>query len=198
MVFDIGGVLSQPLGGVAALAVEAGIDTTTFVAAYWRHRDDYDLGGTAEEYWTHVGTDTGRRLTDTDVRQLDRQDAQRWATLDPGVTELLHRVSETGVRMALLSNAPRSMAEEVRVAAWATLFPTKVFSCETGVAKPLSGSYAAVEDALGLPGEDLLFFDDRPINVAAARERGWSAHQWSGPRQCLADLAAAGVDVLVT
>jgi putative hydrolase of the HAD superfamily len=111
------------------------------------------------------------------------------------VAELLGRVAEAGVGMALLSNAPHSLAHEVRGAQWGELFPVKVFSCDVGVAKPCSGAYAAIEDALGLPGEELIFFDDRPVNVAAARDRSWSAHQWQGPGQCLADLAEAGVDI---
>jgi putative hydrolase of the HAD superfamily len=106
---------------------------------------------------------------------------------------LLARVAAAGVVMGLFSNAPYSLAAEVRGSAWGAMFPTKVFSCETGVAKPRAGAYAVVEDELGLSGADLLFFDDRPVNVAAAQERGWGAHRWQGPRRCLADLAAAGV-----
>jgi putative hydrolase of the HAD superfamily len=195
VVFDIGGVLGDPEGGVAALAVEAGFDVTSFVAAYWRHRDAYDLGADAEEYWTKVGSDAGRRLTPAEVQWLNRRDARRWAGLAPGVAELLARVAEAGVGMALLSNAPRSLADEVHGAEWGELFPVKIFSCEVGVAKPRSEAYAAVEDALGLPGEELIFFDDRPVNVAAARERSWSAHEWHGPGRCMADLAAAGVGI---
>jgi putative hydrolase of the HAD superfamily len=195
VVFDIGGVLGDPEGGVEALAVEAGIDVPSFLAAYWRHREAYDLGADAEEYWTKVGSDAGLRLTPAEVQWLNRRDARRWAGLAPGVAELLARVAGAGVGMALLSNAPRSLADEVHGAEWGELFPVKIFSCEVGVAKPRCGAYAAVEDALGLAGEQLIFFDDRPVNVAAARERSWSAHQWLGPARCLADLAAAGVDV---
>jgi putative hydrolase of the HAD superfamily len=196
VVFDIGGVLAEPEGGVATLAAEARVDATLFTAAYWRYRDGYDLGGDVDEYWTLVGTDVGRTLTPAEVRRLDRRDAQRWAELAPGTAVLVNRVAVSGVRMALLSNAPHSLAAEVRSSGWGVLFPTKVFSCETGVAKPRPGAYEAVEDALGRSGRELLFFDDRPANVAAARERGWWAHQWQGPRQCLADLAAAGLDIL--
>jgi putative hydrolase of the HAD superfamily len=194
-VFDIGGVLGAPEGGVAALAAEAGADPGRFTAAYWRYRDDYDLGSDAEWYWAHVGKDIGRTLSPAEIRALDRRDAHRWAGLAPGVAEVLDHLAATGVRMALLSNAPYSLAEEVRASAWGAMFPTKLFSCETGTAKPRPGAYAAAEDALGLPGPELLFFDDRPVNVAAAQQRGWSAHEWRGPRQCLADLAAAGLDV---
>jgi putative hydrolase of the HAD superfamily len=196
VVFDVGGVLAEPEGGIAALAAEARVDLTAFTTAYWRYRDGYDLGGAVDEYWTQVGADVGRRLAPAEVRRLDRRDAQRWAELAPRLVELVERVAHSGVRMALFSNAPHSLAAEVRSSGWGALFPTKVFSCETGVAKPRSGAYEAVEDALGLSGGELMFFDDRPANVAAARERGWSAHQWQGPWQCVADLAAGGVSIL--
>ncbi|GAA1312849.1 HAD-IA family hydrolase [Pseudonocardia xinjiangensis] len=195
VVFDIGGVLGGSEAGGAVLAAEVGVESSSFTAAYWRHRDGYDLGSDAEEYWSRVGADVGRTFTPAEMRRLDRRDAQRWAGLAPGIAALLARVAAAGVRMGLLSNAPHSLATEVRGSAWGAMFPTKVFSCEAGVAKPRPGAYAAVEDELGLSGADLLFFDDRPVNVAAARERGWWAHRWQGPRQCLADLAAAGVHV---
>jgi FMN phosphatase YigB (HAD superfamily) len=46
-----------------------------------------------------------------------------------------------------------------------------------GVAKPDSAIYAEFERLVGLQGADILFFDDRADNVAAARARGWRAHR---------------------
>jgi len=43
--------------------------------------------------------------------------------------------------------------------------------------KPNPSIYAKVEDAVKLRGEQIMFFDDLPENVAAARARGWQGHQ---------------------
>lgn len=46
--------------------------------------------------------------------------------------------------------------------------------------KPDPAIYAAVEDAIGLAGGDLLFTDDRPENIEAAAARGWRTHLFTG------------------
>ncbi|WP_433283890.1 HAD family hydrolase [Pseudonocardia sp. CA-142604] len=195
VVFDIGGVLGGSADGIFAFATELGVEATSFAAAYWRHRDSYDLGSAAEDYWNRVADDLGRVLTAAQVRRLDVADAQRWSELSPGAADLIDAIARTGVQLALLSNAPRSMAEQVRSSRWGARFPTKLFSCDMGLAKPDPGAYATVEDALGLPAAELVFFDDRPVNVLAAQQSGWSAFRWQGPQQCLTDLASAGVAV---
>jgi FMN phosphatase YigB (HAD superfamily) len=46
-----------------------------------------------------------------------------------------------------------------------------------GLAKPDDAIYRAFEQATGLEGGEILFFDDLPENVAAARARGWRAER---------------------
>lgn len=46
-----------------------------------------------------------------------------------------------------------------------------------GCMKPEAGIYQHVEDTTGLPPEAIVFFDDNAANIAAARGRGWRAHQ---------------------
>jgi 2-haloacid dehalogenase len=58
-----------------------------------------------------------------------------------------------------------------------------------GVIKPAPEIYATVEADCGLAPEQLLFTDDRAENIAAATERGWQGHLFTG--------AAALADVLV-
>jgi HAD superfamily hydrolase (TIGR01509 family) len=44
------------------------------------------------------------------------------------------------------------------------------------VRKPNPEIYARVERETNTPAEQIIFFDDLPENIAAARERGWTAH----------------------
>jgi HAD superfamily hydrolase (TIGR01509 family) len=46
--------------------------------------------------------------------------------------------------------------------------------------KPDPEYYANIEQQLGLPGEAILFWDDSPRNVEAARQRGWNAEVYTG------------------
>ena len=50
-------------------------------------------------------------------------------------------------------------------------------SFEVGARKPDPAIYEHVERTTGAAPHRILFFDDHPPNVAAARQRGWNAHQ---------------------
>ncbi len=193
VVFDIGGVLTTSEGGVPELSDLIGVERERFAGPYWKHRPDYDRGTSPQEYWPLVAADLGMEFSAEDIDRLDRFDAQRWSQLAPGRFELVSGLQSAGVVTALLSNAPSSMARVVKESAWSAGFAERVFSCDLGLIKPDAKIYRAVEDALGRPGAELVFFDDRPPNVAAARERGWQAHLWTTPEDCAQTLADLGL-----
>jgi putative hydrolase of the HAD superfamily len=188
VVFDVGGVLSAPEGGVPEVAAALGVPADVLAPAYWRHRDGYDRGDDARTYWSAVLTDLGLPLDR--IEDVDAVDARRWGAPTPAAGGLLAAVCASGTRTGILSNAPHSLAGVVRAAAWSRSLEHLVFSCDLGVAKPEPASYAAVEEAFGVPGEQVVFLDDRPVNVEAARARGWRAHVWTGAEAAWATLTA--------
>jgi FMN phosphatase YigB (HAD superfamily) len=54
-------------------------------------------------------------------------------------------------------------------------FDGYVLSYEHRCMKPEAGLYEVVERVTGSSGEEILYFDDRPENVAAGAARGWKA-----------------------
>ncbi|MBY6114232.1 HAD family phosphatase [Mameliella alba] len=62
-----------------------------------------------------------------------------------------------------------------------------------GVIKPDREIYEMVEYHLGLPGEALLFTDDRADNIQAAKARGWQTHHFTGPDGWAERLVAEGL-----
>jgi putative hydrolase of the HAD superfamily len=196
VVFDIGGVLSAPEGAVPAVAAALGLPVDVVDGAYWSPRDAYDVGGALADYWGAVGDGLGLDLTDR-AEELDALDAGRWARTgaeaDALLAEVVPAARERGTRLAVLSNAPASLERVVRASAWSQPFDVLVFSASLGVAKPDPAIYGGVERALDLPGEQLVFFDDRPVNVEAARARGWRAHLWRGAADARRHLVAEGV-----
>ncbi|WP_380174831.1 HAD-IA family hydrolase [Kineococcus sp. DHX-1] len=182
VVFDVGGVLSAQEGGVPEVAAALGVAADVLGPAYWRHRDGYDRGDDARTYWTAVLTDLGLTASDVEARieAVDAVDAARWGAPTAASAELLAAVCASGTRTGILSNAPQSLAGVVRAAVWSRPLEHLVFSCDLRAAKPEPAAYAAVEAAFGVPGTDVVFLDDRPVNVEAARERGWRAHLWTG------------------
>jgi putative hydrolase of the HAD superfamily len=181
IVFDLGGVLVPPEGSISALAAALDVPRETFALAYWRVRDDYDRGGPSEVFWSSILTELRRTA---DPRDLDGIDVERWSHPAPGIAGFLADLVDAGLRLTVLSNAPASLAVVVRASSWSTVFSHLVFSSDVGVMKPEPAVYDLAEKTFGVPGQHLVFFDDRPVNVEGARRAGWQAHLWT-------DLAAA-------
>jgi 2-haloacid dehalogenase len=72
-------------------------------------------------------------------------------------------------------------------------FDRRYISGHMGVIKPEPRIFEMVEEDCGLPPGTLLFTDDRPDNIAAARARGWRTHLFEGPEGWAAALVEHGL-----
>jgi putative hydrolase of the HAD superfamily len=98
----------------------------------------------------------------------------------PGATVLLDELAARGHRIACLSNT--NVRHWALMSAWQgeadRLWPRlqlRLASHELGLRKPDDAIFAALERASGAAAAQIVFFDDLPDNVAAARARGWRA-----------------------
>ena len=105
-------------------------------------------------------------------------DAADAATLDAA-----QRAAQRGLRLAILSNAPLEMAKEIDAAPWLAPFTRRFFSCHLRAVKPEPAAYQAVLAALSARPEEVVFFDDRPVNVVAAAQLGIDARLFEAPAQ---------------
>ncbi|AWB80945.1 hypothetical protein C3B44_00095 [Corynebacterium yudongzhengii] len=122
VVFDLGRVLVPDGDRVRRLMncladQSADIREEELMAAYWKHRDAYDLGMSEEDYWWTVLGEAG--ITEEDHPQVDTQvlgdlDGQRNAKLVPETQKLVDGLLTAHVPLGILSNAPVSMARAVR------------------------------------------------------------------------------------
>jgi putative hydrolase of the HAD superfamily len=176
VVLDLGNVLVPSAGVLPILAQELGVTSQEFSAAYWPHRHAYDLGGDERSYWESVFALLGRRPEPSLLCRLSRLDAAKWSSLPATGQVLLDQLAST--RLGVLSNAPAPLAASVRAAPWSAAVDVLVFSAEVGLAKPDPRIYALADAAFGSAPGDIVFFDDREDNVAAARAHGWDAHVW--------------------
>lgn len=208
VVFDLGMVLATPvdliprLTAVAAADVpdgppgtgrdDAPLDVAGFEQGYWAYRAAYDGGSTDAEYWGAVLADAGRRAEPGLIDALAAADCGIWADLAPAPLRLLADLERSGTRLGLLSNAPAAMARWIPTCDWARPFEHLVFSAELRLLKPDPAVYADVTARFAVDPEDILFFDDRPENVAGALEHGWQAHIWMGIADARAVLTACG------
>ena len=74
-----------------------------------------------------------------------------------------------------------------------TEFDRRFISGELRTIKPEPEIYAHVEAGTGIAPEALLFADDRPENIEAARARGWQVHLFEEPQGFADRLVAEGL-----
>ncbi len=94
-----------------------------------------------------------------------------------GVRELVDELAGAAAATACLSNTNARHWALMTGRSHASLplgrLDHRFASHELGVLKPDDAAYEAVERGTGVPAGEILFFDDRDVNVAAARRRGW-------------------------
>lgn len=179
LLVDYGGVISLPFDDRAyrALAALLDLDEGGLRTAYWQHRLVYDGGEAATDYWSRVA---GRRVAEPVAERLNAVDVGGWSRVDQRVLDLLEEQRRDGVRLALLSNAPRAQAVAYEQAAWATLFEHLLVSSRLGLTKPDPALFVRALDVLGAEPGDVTFVDDRPENVEAAAVLGINAIRYAG------------------
>jgi putative hydrolase of the HAD superfamily len=188
VVFDLGEVLVPSGGVIPRLSAALGVTVDEFIPAYWSGRVAYDLGGSAQEYWTGVLAALGRAPEPDLLGWLTEMDSVKWSTLPRVSVDLLAHLQGRGVRLGVLSNAPGPLAAAVRAAQWSAGIAHLVFSAEVALVKPDPQIYAHADSVYGTEPGDVVFFDDKPENVEAARAHGWDAHVWAGAGPALAAL----------
>ncbi len=188
IVFDFGEVISQRNPALPAMASRLGVSLEQFESAYW-DRDAYDRGGSDADYWALIGSSLGLTFDAETVREMTALDNAGW--LDEPVAEtvaLLEDLSDLGVPLALLSNAPSTFARLAEKVPWAKHFRHLVFSGDLGYAKPDAAIWRHVETVVG--SSDLIFYDDRVTNVEGALVAGWDARLWTSAAAARVELRA--------
>jgi putative hydrolase of the HAD superfamily len=180
---DYGEVLStaQPDSDRAALERVAGRRGDQFWTDYWTWRPDYDRGDvTGSDYWTVV---LGTRPQPQHLQRLFEADSASWLHPNPDSLAAACRAAQRGLRLALLSDAPVEVAARIDRQDWLAPFSPRLYSCDLRAIKPEPAAYQAALSALGTSAENVVFFDDRPVNVAAARRAGIRAEVFADPLQ---------------
>ncbi|MCW1919263.1 HAD family phosphatase [Rhodobacter sp. KR11] len=101
-----------------------------------------------------------------------------------GSIALLRALRAKGVPVFALTNFGRYSYDEARPKMdFLSEFDREYVSGRMGVVKPDPEIYRMVEEDCGIAPGDLIFTDDRPENIEAARARGWGVHlfeHWQG------------------
>lgn len=200
-VFDFGGVLFRWRPARLLQRVWPGRVPDDASAAQWAQRifgasdggwADFDRGlvdpaALAERIAARNG------LEPAEVRRLIDAVPDELQPLADGVA-LLDRLRRAGAATHYLSNMPRPYADHLeRAHDFVRGFDAGVFSARVRLAKPDPAIYALAADRFGVPPADLVFFDDHPPNVDAARRAGWQAWHYTDAAGAEQALRGAGL-----
>lgn len=111
----------------------------------------------------------------------------------PDTVALLRRLHAQGRRLHYLSNMPAPYAEHLeRTYDFLGCFESGVVSARVRQIKPEPGIFDTAARLFGAAPSELLFVDDVPDNVQAARAAGWQALHFVDAMDCEAQLRAGG------
>lgn len=111
----------------------------------------------------------------------------------PDTVALLRRLHAQGRRLHYLSNMPAPYAEHLeRTHDFLGCFESGVVSARVRQIKPEPGIFDTAARLFGAAPSELLFIDDVPVNVQAARAAGWQALHFVDAMDCEAQLRAGG------
>lgn len=183
VVFDYGEVISvTPTESDRANITElAGGEPSRFWPAYWRHRDALDQGTlTIRDYWRGIATELGEQWSDAKIHRLWLADFRSWLSIDHDTLDVLVALQEGGTRMALLSNAGRDFGSYFRHGTLGDLFEAVFVSGELGTIKPSPEIFEHVLAELGITAHEMVFIDNREVNVRGAEALGITGHVFTG------------------
>ncbi|MHC5796928.1 HAD family hydrolase [Lacisediminihabitans sp. FW035] len=183
VVFDYGEVISRSPSEAARASLEelAGVDPQRFRAAYDAHRDGLDRGTTSiRDYWMLVAADTGAHWSEARIHELWAADFTGWISVDPEVFDVIADLHAGGTRVALLSNAGFDFASPFRYSPIARFFERMFVSAEMLKLKPEADIYLEVAGELGISCAEMVFIDNKQVNVDGAVSLGITGHHFVG------------------
>jgi putative hydrolase of the HAD superfamily len=198
VIFDYGLVLTGPQSPkaiVAALRI-TGLSRERFDQLYWEDRPAYDEGNlTGLSYWKKILAEAGLNPGPELIKEMIYLDGRMWLTENAAILRWHERLKAAGLKTAILSNMGDLVQMEIeRSCKWLTRFDVQVWSNQLRIAKPDPRIYMHTVARLGLFPEEILFLDDRLVNVQAARRLGMRSLVFSTMNQLERDIASAGMD----
>jgi putative hydrolase of the HAD superfamily len=186
VVFDYGEVISRspsPRDRADLLEI-AGVAPEAFWHPYWTHRDGLDRGTVSvREYWKLVARDLGIEWRESTIHELWVADFTGWLSVEPGTFDILADLHDGGTRLAILSNAGFDFASPFRHSPMARFFERVFLSAELTKLKPNADIYLEVAGELGITPAQMIFIDNKQVNVDGAEALGITGHLFVGPAE---------------
>ena len=194
--FDLGGVLIRIHRTWSSACHAVGLDVRSddidrrFADIGAPIVEDYQTGRlTGDEFAAALSAGIDGLYTPEEVDRVHRA----W-TIDeyPGAAALVQQLNAAGVHTACLSNTNAAHWDMLSDIPTIARLITPLASHLMGLHKPDRAIYEVAEAAFGGPrGREIIFFDDLPENVEAARAYGWRSEQIDHDVHCTAEQILA-------
>lgn len=200
VIFDYGEVLChRPTAAeIEQLAGFFGVSVDALPALWEKNRGRFDRGDlSAKDYWHMLAEDAGAKLTSDQLQRICALDVTMWSNLNPAMIDWAHQLRTDGIKLGLLSNMHPDMVAHCRKSFdWIGKFDFVTFSGEVRLIKPDPAIYQHTLRGLGVNASEVLFLDDREVNIQAARKLGIHAIRVQSMPQLRAELESAGFTLL--
>src|SRR5208283_5416323 len=137
VIFDYGRVLSTSPSReeLAALATLSGVSESAFFELYSNTRDHYDRGhADYQQHWQRFAEVAEVEIPHAAVERIVAMESQIWTQINAEALNLALEIKACGVKIAILSNMPFDLLEELRRKFdWLHEFDVLTWSCELGV-----------------------------------------------------------------
>lgn len=174
VIFDFGGVLMKTTDYRPRHAWDAHLGLPTGTVEHvvhgsdaWRQAQTGKLE--PDDYWVQVAHRLG---LDTSETAKLRHDFFLGDQLDHNLIKLIGELKNAGHTVGLLSNDTLELRDKLQALGIGTLFAPLLISAAIGVMKPDALAFHMMLSALQRPAVEVIFIDDMPDNVAAARALG--------------------------
>lgn len=177
VLFDWGGVLIEdPAPGIIDFVKkELNLDVPIEV-----HFPDVALEAfqkgiiTEREFWDEIGTAFNQTI-DSGKSGLWRRAFESVYQEKSGVFGWIEMLRSKSIKTSVLSNTEKPLVEMLQSKGY-DCFDDRFFSCECGLIKPDPVIFQFALKKMGRAAGEVLFIDDKEVNVKAAREVGLHAH----------------------
>ena len=126
-----------------------------------------------------IAADTGANWSEARIHELWVADFTGRISIDPEVLEIVAELHGGGTRIAVLSNAGFDFASPFRYSPIARFFKRMFVGAEMLKLKPEADIHQEVTSELGITCAEMVFIDNRQVNVDGAVALGITGHHFA-------------------
>lgn len=190
VVFDWGGVLIEEpsLKMFSYCASFLGVPVVKLRKSYTEYEDAFEKGMINEDVlWARMCSSLG--VPPPTIPSLFSEAFRKSYIEKKEMFEFASTLQQQGYRTGLLSNTEYSSIKRFHEIGY-SMFDVTVFSCEEKVRKPDPHIYQILLKRLKKPANEVVFIDDRPVNIEGAKTVGLHTILYTTKYRFTHDLSA--------